>query len=156
MELIKEKDDEIKSHLSTIAEKNSTIQKLAKSSSEVLAKCQSLSVENASLINDKNLLEKLLKQRELEIESYAAQNSTMREKISHQNEELTSLSTELSTRFEDISRLQERCAKLVTEKQEKAKSYDIDLHALNKKCKAIQVFFRYQDNISIICVNVLG
>ena len=139
LELIKEKDIEIKEHLNVIEDKTSTIQKLAKSSSEVLAKCQSLSVENASLVNDKSLLEKLLKQRELEIEKYVIQQASLREKIAVQHDEINRLTNELATRFDDISRLQERCAKLVTEKQEKSRTYDSDIHALSKKYRAAQV-----------------
>ena len=113
LELINEKDIEIKSLTNDVLNKNEIIQKLAKSSQDVLEKSQILQDDKIILISERNILKK-------HVEQSLQQN-------------LDEMSTELTDRFDDISKLQTRCAKLVAEKSEKSKALDIEIHTNKKK-----------------------
>jgi len=129
LELINEKDIEIKSLTNDVLNKNEIIQKLAKSSQDVLEKSQILQDDKIILISERNILKKHVEQYEIDLKHMTSHNETLTTNNISLQQNLDEMSTELTDRFDDISKLQTRCAILVAEKSEKSKALDIQ----NKK-----------------------
>lgn len=141
LELIAEKDAELKEVHKELDEKNILVQKLVKSSSEVLEKCQLLQADNIALTTSKNILEKTVAQHETTLRSNQSQMESQLAQIESLRADVERYSVEINERFDDISRLQTRCATLVSEKSEKSRNLE-DLTASSaKKAKKMEVSF---------------
>lgn len=135
LELINEKDVEIKTLQSEVNNKNDIIQKLAKSSQDVLEKSQILQSEKVALTSERNILQEHVAQYEADLKLLTSNNETLTSSNKSLKDNLNEMSKELSERFDDISKLQTRCAKLVAEKGEKSRALDLEVQT-NKKATA--------------------
>lgn len=137
LELINEKDAIIKSLNEDLEEKNGLIQKLAKSSAEVLERCQIITADNGVLQSDKSLLEKQVEQCSAQLQQLQQQLETSRDQKAELQGELQKMSEELTERFDDITKLQTRCATLVAEKNAKARQAESEAAVLHKRIKEV-------------------
>lgn len=135
LELIAEKDSELKQLNVELSEKKDIIQKVAKSSAEVLEKCQLLQADNVALTSTKKILEKTVVQHEATIKGCESHIESLKESQNKLNADLDRSSEELSLRFDDISKLQSRCAALVAEKTEKSRALEMETAAHAKQIK---------------------
>jgi SMC interacting uncharacterized protein involved in chromosome segregation len=139
LELIAEKDAELKQLHKELGEKNELVQKLVKSSSEVLEKCQLLQADNIALTTSKNILEKTVTQHEVTINNNKVQIEAQAQQITSLTADVNRYTVEINERFDDISRLQTRCATLVSEKAEKTRNFEDLTISSTKKAKKLQV-----------------
>lgn len=138
LELIAEKDAELKQVHTELDAKNSLVQKLVKSSSEVLEKCQLLQADNIALTTSKNILEKAVAQHEVTIKGNVSQIESQASQITSLTADVDRYTVEINERFDDISRLQTRCATLVSEKSEKTRNFEDLTISSTKKAKKLE------------------
>ena len=123
-QLIAEKESEIKVLKVSIVSKNENLRKLAKKSSEVLARCdrvqseyETLQFEHSDLIQEKKTLQTA-------VEEIKSLNCVIAAKCEEKSVAIIQLEHELATREESIEKLQSRCAALISQKNDKVREYE--------------------------------
>ena len=123
-QLIAEKESEIKVLKVSIVSKNENLRKLAKKSSEVLARCdrvqseyETLQFEHSDLIQEKKTLQTA-------VEEIKSLNCVVAAKCEEKSVAIIQLEQELATREESSEKLQSRCAALISQKNDKVREYE--------------------------------
>ena len=130
LQLIAEKESEIRALKASAVIKNENLRNLAKKSAEVLARCDrvqseydTLQFEHSDLIQEKKRLDAevtgLQKLRSLSVAECDGKTIT-----------INLLEEEVATREESIDKLQARCATLISQQNERNKAYDAEVRDL--------------------------
>lgn len=141
LELIAEKDSEIKSLKEILSEKNDKLRLLARSSNEFIVKHQELQIERNNLL--KQVEEYLLNisQQDEQIRHNNDMISSQTEKIRYLQNKVCIIEEELTERTICLEKVQLRCATIVKEKQQQTKQYE------NEKNEKSKQMTKYRDEI---------
>lgn len=147
LELIAEKDSEIKSLKDVLNEKNDKLRQLARSSNEFIIKHQELQIERDNLLKQVEELSLKVSQQDDLIQRNNESISSQTEKIRYLQNKIGIIEEELTERTFDLEKIQLRCASIVKEKQQQTKQYEKEK---NEKLKQIR---EYRDELesSIKC-----
>eukprot|EP01041_Mallomonas_annulata_P004672 gene4672-9264_t len=145
IEFIAEKDSEIEAQKNKFIELTENYRKLAKSSRDVLLRCDSLQKENIIAAETNAYLKERMRISEEEVEGLIRRNGHLEsEKIkldetcADSSMKLTHLGKELSDRNDNIDKLQQRCAALVSEKTEKSKQVEKEKSERTRQVKELR------------------
>ena len=146
VEIIHEKESENASLRNSLDETNDKLRKLAKSSSEVIARYELLQREkeavSARLAESESAVSELTEQlagKKSELVRQTNESRDLAARVYNLSEANSLLTNEVGSRDSTIDKLQLRCASLVAEKTEKSRQLEIEKADRAKQTKEIKV-----------------